>query len=154
MTRSICGKCQKGICRDCLITGCIRCKNLEAAMKLDLPCMIHPKRNGVAAVIKCGNHILTSERLNCRDMNGTWQWPGGAIEDKESAVQAIIREVDEETGVRVIEAEILKIGTGIGFTDDGSPHVTTFFLIEFDERPQVCNREKNLCSDWEWVAID
>ena len=36
-----------------------------------------------------------------KDNNDSWTLPGGAVEDNETLEQAIIREVEEETGLTV-----------------------------------------------------
>ncbi len=130
------------------------------------PCMIHPKRNGVAVIVRCQGELLICERQHCRDMNGTWQFPGGAIEDDETAEQAAWRELYEETGLSMASFiksgdcfndhnKFQKIGTGIGHTDDGSPHVTTFFLLDTPAVwSETINKEPQRHSDWRWVTSE
>lgn len=120
---------------------------------LIVPCDVNPKRVGVAVVVRLDGKILTCERQHCRDMNDTWQFPGGGVEDKESAFQAMMRELYEETGITTassINAKFLSVG--IGVTPDGNPHVTTFYVLDFDHEPKVTNKEPDKHGDWEWVT--
>src|SRR5918996_3894955 len=55
-------------------------------------------RAGVGAVITDGNgKILALERS---DFRGAWQLPQGGLKRSETTLQAVIREIDEETGVK------------------------------------------------------
>lgn len=54
-------------------------------------------RPGVAAVIFSPEGVL----LQRRDDNRLWGLPGGGVEPGESVTEAVIREVFEETGLRV-----------------------------------------------------
>lgn len=126
---------------------------------ITVPCMINPKRNGVAIIVRCNGKMLVCQRTGCRDMNGSWQFPGGAIEENESARHAVTRELFEETGLNFARfgmmpshSGVSNIGIGIGATDDGHPHVTTFFLIDCDDEPIVFNKEPDKHGNWEWVT--
>jgi ADP-ribose pyrophosphatase YjhB (NUDIX family) len=55
-------------------------------------------RPGVAAIIRNGQGEILLQR---RSDNGLWGLPGGSVEIGESVRQAIVREVEEETGLRV-----------------------------------------------------
>ncbi len=44
-----------------------------------------------------------------RNDNGKWSCPGGHIEDNETALQGLCREVKEETGLEVVKADLIKI---------------------------------------------
>lgn len=54
----------------------------------------------VAAVIKDGNRILVTQR-GYGEFNGFWEFPGGKIEQGETAQTAIIREIKEELDVDI-----------------------------------------------------
>lgn len=131
---------------------------LKSKDAIAVPCLINPKRNGVAIIVRWKGKILVCQRIGCRDMNGSWQFPGGAIEEGESARHAVTRELWEETGLNLARFGMMpshygvsNIGIGIGATDDGHPHVTTFYLIDFEKEPLVVNKEPEKHSDWEWV---
>ena len=58
-------------------------------------------RVGVAVIIKHQNTILLGERIGAHGAN-TWATPGGHLEFGESVEQCAIREVFEETGLKLL----------------------------------------------------
>lgn len=63
-----------------------------------------------AAIIACGR-VLACERADPPEVAGMWEFPGGKVEPGETDVEALIRECDEELGVRVEVGE--RIGRDI-----------------------------------------
>jgi|SRR5690606_9785214 len=56
----------------------------------------------VAAVIRdTRGRILLSRRTEGRDLAGRWEFPGGKREPGESPEEALVREIDEELGIRL-----------------------------------------------------
>ncbi|MBL4865955.1 MAG: Nudix family hydrolase, partial [Pseudomonadales bacterium] len=62
----------------------------------------------VAAVIRGHqNTILISKRKNNSHQGGLWEFPGGKVEQGETPLDALKREIDEELGITVSEARPL-----------------------------------------------
>jgi 8-oxo-dGTP diphosphatase len=57
----------------------------------------------VGAALLRGDRVLASRRTGPPHLAGYWEFPGGKVEDGESDVQALVRELREELGC---EAEI------------------------------------------------
>lgn len=55
----------------------------------------------VGAAIIADGRVLACARLNPPEVAGMWEFPGGKVEPGESDVEALVRECDEELGVRV-----------------------------------------------------
>ena len=52
-----------------------------------------------------GRTLLQRRRAD-RQHGGLWEFPGGKVEAQETAIAALIREVDEELGVRLDPADL------------------------------------------------
>ena len=53
----------------------------------------------VAAIIKNGEDKILLTRRNVEPFKGQWCLPGGHIDDNEKALDAVVREAKEETGL-------------------------------------------------------
>jgi len=58
----------------------------------------------VAAVIQREGKWLLCQRPTGKNFAGTWEFPGGKMEEGESAVEALRRELREELGLEVVAA--------------------------------------------------
>lgn len=82
--------------------------------------------NFVAACVVADDQVLLQRRAD----DGTWGFPGGAIELGESAEQALLREVAEETGLRIRISGMLGVYTKYWHTypnGDKAQPITIFF---------------------------
>lgn len=81
----------------------------------------YPKKPvvGVGAIIVEGNKILLEKRKN-EPSKGKWSIPGGLLELGESAEEAVIREVQEETGLEVCDPRLVDVVSYIGLGKKGA----------------------------------
>jgi len=102
---------------------------------------------GIAVVVIKNHRVLLGKRKNSHGA-GTWAFPGGHLEFGESIEDCAIREVFEETGIRI---KNLKHGpyTNDFFEAEGKHYVTLFVIAEYDSgEPKV--KEPRKCARWEW----
>jgi 8-oxo-dGTP diphosphatase len=73
---------------------------------------------GVGAVIICNGKILLEKRKS-EPGRGKWTIPGGLVELGESAEQTVMREVKEETNLKVEEPKLIDVVNSITMDEDG-----------------------------------
>ncbi|MDP1601671.1 MAG: 8-oxo-dGTP diphosphatase MutT [Legionella sp.] len=61
----------------------------------------------VAIITDAHGRILLTQRPLHAAHGGQWEFPGGKLEDEEEALAALKREVKEEVGLQVLDAEFL-----------------------------------------------
>lgn len=88
---------------------------------------------GVAAVIWNANGEVLLIRRRKAPRRGEWSLPGGKVEFGESLVEAVLREVKEETGLEVEILGLIDIVESIRDASAGSPD-NHFVLVDFGAR--------------------
>jgi 8-oxo-dGTP diphosphatase len=82
----------------------------------------------------------------------TWSLPGGHLEFNESWEKCAIREVKEETGIQVVDLNLLTVTNDI-FTKENKHYNTVFLTAKhFSGKPK--RLEKNKCKKWKWFHLD
>jgi 8-oxo-dGTP pyrophosphatase MutT (NUDIX family) len=89
-----------------------------------------------AAVRDSAGCILLARRMDTRN----WELPGGKVELGESALDAVVREVAEETGVRIAVTGV----SGV-YTDPG--HIMVYASGEIRQQYAVCVHAVPLAGD-------
>jgi len=107
---------------------------------------------GVAVlVINDDGEFLIGKRKGSLDA-GCWGLPGGHLEPNETIEECAVREVFEETGLKIT------VEKHLGFTDDNyvvenKRYLTFFVIAELTDpanvQPQLMEPEK--CEEWKWV---
>ncbi len=103
-------------------------------------------------LIRAG-HLLLTRRHNTGFADGDWQAPGGRIKHDEDVLTAVIRETDEEIGVRLRRERVdmvsaVHIRPPLG----GTRIVFTFHADTWSGEPY--NREPQRCSALQWFDFD
>jgi len=81
---------------------------------------------GIGAVIICNGKILLEKRKG-EPGRGKWAIPGGLVELGESTEQAVIREVKEETNLKVEQPKLIDVVNNI--TLDENDKIKYHFVI-------------------------
>ena len=80
---------------------------------------------------------------------GTWVLPGGRVNAGEAAEAALVREMREETSLRVTVERPVLTGTDLWSNDDGEPMFTVVYRCATEERAVTLNDEHD---DHVWLT--
>ena len=113
-------------------------------------------RVGVAAIVRYGDNVLMGRRKGSHG-SGTWSFPGGHLEEKESVFKCASREVQEETGLVIRPTAWEKLTfTNDVFEADKKHYVTLYvetrWNTERDGLPEPKVMEPDKCDIWNWFA--
>ncbi|RDA91539.1 hypothetical protein CP533_4353 [Ophiocordyceps camponoti-saundersi (nom. inval.)] len=110
--------------------------------------------HGVSAIIANSKGKLLVGRRLASHGAGSWQLPGGHLEENEGLLACTAREVAEETGLQVQPTRVVDTTYDL-FSDKGKHYITWNVLCDLkdaDARPE--NMEPEKCSGWEWKTLD
>jgi len=99
-------------------------------------------------VLDESNRVL----LGMRAKEQVWASFGGRLETAESASAGALREVEEETGLRLGSLEHLAFGEGA--KPDGTPFVTLYYYARLPDGQVPVVREPQLFTQMAWFALD
>lgn len=102
----------------------------------------------VAVIVDTNNRILITQRPNHTSHGGFWEFPGGKLEDSETPLAALKREIFEEVGLTIIDAEFL---TTIEETYNARQiTLLVYYVTNFHGIAVRCESQLDL----RWVAFD
>ncbi|MEU0122965.1 NUDIX domain-containing protein [Streptomyces albidoflavus] len=105
----------------------------------------------VHIIVRQGGKILLSQRGGPYGY-GQWHAPSGKVEPGEALVQAAVRELFEETGLRALPEALTLCHTVIHHQGDGTPDRIGFFYEAHQVAGEPENREPEKCLALEWHA--
>lgn len=112
-----------------------------------------PVNVGVGMVVLHPYHpytVLLGQRIG-KHGDGEWALPGGKPEPRESPIDAVIRETEEEIGIEVSKVRPLPVWTYDKFPDHDLHFVTLYFVCEVYDDPKLMEPDK--CAGWEWFRV-
>jgi 8-oxo-dGTP diphosphatase len=91
--------------------------------------------------------------LLVKTQHGGWVFPGGQVEVGENLMDALIREIKEESGIDVVVSYLIGVysNTGIHKWHDGVTDVPTKVMLDFMCKPvggELCTSEETSESHW------
>ncbi len=95
--------------------------------------------------------VLMGLRLSNHGHN-TWSAPGGKPELNEKFEDTAVREVFEETGIKINKSDLKYIATTDDIFSDSHYQTTHFRVNNIKAVPVVM--EKNKCAEWRWFDLN
>ena len=102
----------------------------------------------VAALIRRGDELLICQRAANKPMPLKWEFPGGKVEPGEDLRAALVRELDEELGIRATIGREVSTLRHVYRKDDFAVELRFFAVDEFEGELQ--NR---IFADMRWEKI-
>jgi 8-oxo-dGTP pyrophosphatase MutT (NUDIX family) len=113
-------------------------------------------RSAVFAILWRGNRLLLAQRINTGHEDGNFGLPAGHIDEGETALDALVREAHEETGIALDRAKVRLVHMQ-HYTRKERGERTSYIDWYFECRdwagePQVLEPDK--CGDLRWVTLE
>ncbi len=102
----------------------------------------------VAGLILQNDKLLICQRPNFKDHPLKWEFPGGKIKNYETNEEALIREINEELSINIINCEEL-ISYNYNYKDLNKTVFINFYLINNFSGKVLNNFHKEL----KWIEI-
>lgn len=106
----------------------------------------------LAIILNDNNEVLLGYRKNTEWFPNQYGLVGGKIDEKESATEAMLREIYEETGVKVADKDI-KFSHIMHFMGETRPCAAFFFTIK-TWQGEIHNAEKTKHDHLKWFPLD
>jgi mutator protein MutT len=101
-----------------------------------------------ALVENARGEILLLRRSNTSRGEGQWCLPGGKVDKGEKIQASVLRELQEETGIKSSKAEFFLFIDEPLALPDGNPYITFFYHVKTDAKVAI---ELSESSEYEWV---
>ena len=98
--------------------------------------------------------ICLGKRQNTGSMDGCWALPAGHVEAGESAMQGMIREAKEETGIDIDPADLTCELVSYRRTEGIKGEAVDFFFSCEQWQGEVINAEPEKCEGWAFFDFD
>ena len=107
----------------------------------------------VSLILKRGSEVLLIRRFNTGCEDGMYGCAGGGLEAHEPVTQAVVREAEEELGIK-LNKEALKTVHVVHRRNDLGQEMVGFFIEAFQWQGEPRNMEPHKCDDLQWFNIN
>jgi 8-oxo-dGTP diphosphatase len=111
------------------------------------PKAFSPKESIAACYLECEGKLLLLRRSLTKKEGGLWGVPAGKIEAGETPLEAVQRELKEETGITVNQSELHDLGT-LYIRKPEIDYTYTMFWLVLPKRPSVSLNDENDAIHW------
>ena len=127
-------------------------KNIPYTFSTALPLSYESYTQVAGCFCNADGRFLLLKRHNDKPQGGTWCLPAGKMEHGESPIDAVQREVREETGLELCKAELKEVGS---FTIEHEKGRIVFhtFAYSLQMMPKLCIDDRESV-DFRWVSFD
>lgn len=110
----------------------------------------HPQVGIGVILVNPQGQVLLGHRKNSHAPY--WSIPGGHLELGETFEACAIREVAEETGIRIVNPKVISVSNNLAtYAESGRHYISVILLAEgIDQAPRLMEPDK--CEGWHWCA--
>jgi 8-oxo-dGTP diphosphatase len=102
----------------------------------------------IGIIINSENKVCLTKRQDHQTYANFWEFPGGKVDSNEKLEDALVRELEEEIGIKVSSFDFMNCLESK--TPSGRPLNLNFYKIkDYTGEPKSCEGQK-----LEWVAMD
>jgi 8-oxo-dGTP diphosphatase len=110
-------------------------------------------KSAVFTFLKEGNKVLLLRRTNTGWMDGFYEPPAGHLEHGETLQKGALREIEEETGVKVKSQDLKLTHIYQTYVIKDGPYIGFMFVVnKWEGNPQIMEPEK--CDDMQFFDLD
>jgi ADP-ribose pyrophosphatase YjhB (NUDIX family) len=117
----------------------------------------HVWRIGAYAVCRRADEVLLVRASSRTEVEGSWFLPGGGLEFGEQPEAAVLRELQEETGLNGTDPRLVSVTTGLRARADGTEVFTVrlIYAVDVADPGGALAFERHGTSDEaRWVPLD
>lgn len=109
-----------------------------------------PAKTGAWAIIQCieTGKFLLGKRSEVVNNSGLWNFFGGRVDRGEAPRKALMRELVEETGLRVKEKQLIKLGRVSSISGDMADRDMHYYLLRVSQ--EIAPRLNREHSNFRW----
>lgn len=126
---------------------------LQQQVFQDPPKNFNPRLEIVACYLTVGENVLFMKRQPHKSDGNLWGIPGGRCEKGETAHQAIVREVHEETGLDLTD-KILKYFGKVYIRLPDIDFIYHMYVHALEKIPQQIAIDPNEHTEYQWMTLE